>query len=351
MAQKNKINEPLPDFTFDLENSKGGWKGPGGSAKQHTVDNFPVATSIAAVSMRLMPGALRELHWHAIAAEWAYVVSGRCRVTVYSPNGQCEISDFGPGDIWYFPRGHAHSIQGLAPDECHFILVFDNGNFSEFGTSSITDWMTQTSAEILTQDLGPAATAIKKKMHGEAYIVQGPSPAENPRPRNPNFERSQLSHKYRLGASPLITFSGGSEQVASSKEFLISTTLTGVILRLQPGALRELHWHPNADEWQYYLSGQAEVSIFASNGRSRTAQLSKGEVAFVNQGYGHYIKQRGDVETIILIVLSAGVYEEISISGWVASNPTELLATNFGMDEETIKELPVGPQFIVPGKS
>ena len=91
--------------------------------------------------MTLEPGALRELHWHANAAEWAYVIDGRCRVTTIDPNNQCEIVDFGPGDVWYFPRGHGHSIQGIGPGTCTFILVFDNGYFSEFGTFSISDWV------------------------------------------------------------------------------------------------------------------------------------------------------------------------------------------------------------------
>ena len=346
----NKSNNSLPNFKFDLENAPGGWNGPGGTAKQHTIDNFPVAQSIAAVSMRLEPGALRELHWHSIAAEWAYVISGHCRITVYSPDGQCEISDLGPGDIWYFPRGHAHSIQGLQPDVCHFLLVFDNGHFSEFGTSSITDWITQIPANILTQDLGANAQKIKDKAKGEAYIVTGPAPPKIVVPLNPKIQTSQLLHTYRLGAAPFIKFDSGTEQLASSKEFPISTTLTGVILRLQPGALREMHWHPNADEWQYYISGQSEVGIFASNGRTRTDQFAPGQVAFVNQGFGHYIKQMGDEETVILIVLNSGVYEEISLSGWIASNPEQLLATNFGVDESTIQSLPKAARFIAASK-
>ena len=44
----------LPNFKFDLENAKG-WSGAGGTAKQHTVNEFPVSTSFAAVSMRSSP--------------------------------------------------------------------------------------------------------------------------------------------------------------------------------------------------------------------------------------------------------------------------------------------------------
>ncbi len=95
-------HEPLENFKYDLENSKG-WVGEGGSAKEVTVDEFPISQSIAGVSMRLKPGGIRELHWHAIAAEWAMVVKGKVRTTVIAPNGEAATDDFGPGDTWYFP--------------------------------------------------------------------------------------------------------------------------------------------------------------------------------------------------------------------------------------------------------
>ncbi len=87
----------------------------GGTAKEVTVAEFPVSDKLAGVYMTLDPGGLRELHWHANAAEWAYVIDGNCRVTTIDPQGQAEIVDFGPGDVWYFPRGHGHSIQGIGP--------------------------------------------------------------------------------------------------------------------------------------------------------------------------------------------------------------------------------------------
>jgi oxalate decarboxylase/phosphoglucose isomerase-like protein (cupin superfamily) len=61
---------------------------------------------------------------------------------------------FGPGDVWYFPRGWGHSIQGSGPSECHFILMFDNGAFSEDHTLSISDWLAHTSPAVVSQNLG-----------------------------------------------------------------------------------------------------------------------------------------------------------------------------------------------------
>ena len=148
----------LPSFRFRLgavtpKSWDGGW------AKEATVTEFPVSQELAGVLMSLSPGGLRELHWHANAAEWAYVISGSCRVTTIDPHGHCEIIDFGPGDVWYFPRGHGHSIQGIGSEDCLFVLVFDNGYFSEFGTFSISDWLGHTAPDVLAKTFGvPAQT-------------------------------------------------------------------------------------------------------------------------------------------------------------------------------------------------
>ena len=71
----------LPTFKFELEKSTG--KVIGNSVgKEATVAQLPISKGIAGVSMTLEPGVMRELHWHATAAEWAFVVSGRVRTTV-----------------------------------------------------------------------------------------------------------------------------------------------------------------------------------------------------------------------------------------------------------------------------
>src|SRR6516165_8186577 len=142
----NNVPDPLltgkelPTFKFALEKSQGHSVG-GSNAKEATVTQLPISKGIAGVSMTLEPGAMRELHWHATAAEWAFVIEGRVRTTVFAPGGYAETNDFEPGDVWYFPRGHGHMLECLGSEPCHFVLIFDNGYFSEFGTFSITDWI------------------------------------------------------------------------------------------------------------------------------------------------------------------------------------------------------------------
>ena len=143
---QNNVPDPvtsgkeLPTFKFELEKSEG--KVMGGSyGKEATVVQLPISKAIAGVSTRMEPGVMRKLHWHATAAEWAFVTEGRVRTTVIDPQGCSETNDFEPGDVWYFPRGHGHVLETLGDKPCHFILVFDNGYFSEFGTFSISDWI------------------------------------------------------------------------------------------------------------------------------------------------------------------------------------------------------------------
>src|SRR5262249_22204908 len=108
-----------PSFLFNLgaiapATLEGRW------AKQATVAELTAPGKLAGVLMLLKTGALRELDWHANAAEWAYVIKGQCRITVTDPQGHTEIADFNVGDVWYFPRGHGHSIQATGREDCLF---------------------------------------------------------------------------------------------------------------------------------------------------------------------------------------------------------------------------------------
>ena len=129
--------------------------------------------------MKLEPGAMREMHWHATAAEWAFVLEGRVRTSVVDPQGYSETNDFEPGDVWYFPRGHGHMLECLGDKPCRFILIFDNGYFSEFGTFSITDWLAAYTRRPCSGEEQPASCRIgfRDSPKGEVYW---PTPARPP---------------------------------------------------------------------------------------------------------------------------------------------------------------------------
>ncbi len=341
--------DELPTFKFELEKSRGKVIG-GNIGKEATVKQLPISKGIAGVSMTLEPGGIRELHWHATAAEWAFIIEGRVRTTVIDPQGKQETNDFGPGDVWYFPRGHGHSLQGMGPGNAHFILIFDNGYFSEFGTFSITDWLGHTPKALLAKNLGVPESALADIPKGEVYFARGPvPPAEMQPPLFGALKAPAETHKYELlKQEPHSIHNGGREWRLGEDKFPISETVTGVVLDLDPGGLRELHWHPNADEWQYVISGKVSVTMFGSHGRYRTETLDKGDVGYIPQGYGHSIENVGAEPARVLIGFNTGRYEAIDLSTWLAGNPAYLLSTHFGLDRSVVDKLPVGRVFIAP---
>jgi oxalate decarboxylase len=339
----------LPTFKFALEKSEGKVIGTS-YGKEATVTQLPISKGIAGVSMRIEPGAMRELHWHATAAEWALVLEGRVRTTVIDPSGFAETNDFDPGDVWYFPRGHGHMLQCLGDNPCHFILIFDNGYFSEFGTFSITDWVGHTPRPLLAKNFGLPEAAFETFPKEEAYFARGTLPAAEPTVPLQGWKLPPETHKYRLLAQPPhSTYPGGREWLVDSNRFPIAKTITGVVLDLDPGALRTLHWHPNADEWQYIIEGTVSVTLFGSHGRYRIEQLRQGDVGYIPQGYGHSIENVGDKAARILIGFNAGVYESIDLSQWIAGNPADVLATNFGQPPELFGKFPHHDVFIAGG--
>src|SRR5437879_1602417 len=234
----NNVPDPLvsgkelPTFKFALEKSKGRVSG-GNSAKEATVEQLPISKGIAGVTMRLAPGGMRELHWHATAAEWAFVNEGHVRTTVIQPNGQSETNDFEAGDVWYFPRGHGHMLECLGDKPCHFVLIFDNGYFSEFGTFSITDWIGVTPKPLVAKNLGISESALAGFPTKEVYFAQGAVPPEKQSTPLQGWRQSPVTHKFKLlEQQPHRIYAGGQEWRGGATKFPISKTGTGGILRL-----------------------------------------------------------------------------------------------------------------------
>jgi oxalate decarboxylase len=349
---QNNVPDPvlagkeLPTFKFELEKSEG--KVIGNSfGKEATVEQLPISKGLAGVSMKLEPGAMRELHWHATAAEWAFVLEGNVRTTVIDPQGRSETNDFAPGDVWYFPRGHGHMLECLGDKPTHFILIFDNGYFSEFGTFSITDWMGHVPKPLLAKNFGVPEESFEGFPKDEVYFARGAIPPEAQSVPLEGVDTPPLTHKFRLlSQNAHRSYKGGREWRVDSTNFPISTTVTGVILDLDPGAMRELHWHPTADEWQYVIDGDVSVTMFGSHGRFRTETLGKGDVGYIPQGYGHSIENIGSKPSRMLIGFNTGVYQTINLSTWIAGNPKDVLATNFSKPADLFGKFPRHEVFI-----
>ncbi|WP_340401356.1 oxalate decarboxylase family bicupin [Paenibacillus sp. FSL H8-0079] len=310
----------------------------GGWSREITVRDLPVATTLAGVNMSLTPGGVRELHWHQ-QSEWAYMIWGTARITSVDQNGRNFIADVGPGDLWFFPKGLPHSIQGLE-DGCEFLLVFDDGSFSDLNTLSISDWFAHTPPEVLSVNFGVPESAFQSMPKEQVYIFQDtvPGSIESQEIQSP-YGTVPLTFKHRLLAQePLIT-PGGSVRIVDSTNFPISTTVAAALVEIRPGAMRELHWHPNADEWQYYLTGQGRMTVFGGNGVARTFDYRAGDVGYVPVAMGHYIQNTGTDTLWFLEIFRSDRFEDVSLNQWMALTPRDLVRDNLNAPPELLDAL------------
>lgn len=310
----------------------------GGWSREITVRDLPIATTLAGVNMSLTPGGVRELHWHQ-QAEWSYMIWGSARITAMDASGRNFIADVGPGDLWYFPAGLPHSIQGLE-EGCEFLLVFDDGHFSDLNTLSISDWFAHTPKDVLSANFGVPENVFAHIPKEQVYIFQDQVPGSlaSQEVQSP-YGTVPLSFKHRLLAQEPIITPGGSVRIVDSRNFPISKTVAAALVEIKPGAMRELHWHPNQDEWQYYLTGQGRMTVFAGNGAARTFDYRAGDVGYVPFAFGHYIQNTGTESLWFLEMFRSDRFEDISLNQWMALTPRDLVRDNLNVGNEVTDAL------------
>jgi oxalate decarboxylase len=337
----------LPNLRFSFSDAhmrleSGGW------TRQVTVRELGISTIIAGVDMRLNAGGVRELHWHK-AAEWAYMLYGTARITAVNPKGHNLVDDVGVGDLWYFPAGTPHSIQGLNPDGCEFLLVFDDGNFDEDNTFLISDWFKHVPSDVLAKNFGAPASAFGNTPDpSELYIFTAPVPGPLDADRIADATPVTQSFSHRMMAQEPIRTKSGTVRITDSSIFPVSTTIAAALVEVEPGGMRELHWHPNTDEWQYYIQGQARMGVFGASGQARTFDFQGGDVGYVPFAMGHYIENTGDTTLRFLEMFKSSYYADVSLDQWMALTPPELVEAHLKLDPQVMGALRKNKAPVVP---
>jgi oxalate decarboxylase len=335
-------------YSFDLTHMRiqeGGW------TNQVTQTVLPSSKDIAGVRMRLTAGSFRELHWHT-SDEWAIVLTGTTRVTVLNPDGTIFIGDVGKGDLWYFPAGYPHSIQGLGPDGSEFMLIFNQGNFSEDATSLISQWVQHTPPSVVAKNFGLPESALKNLPTENLYIFPGdlpPSLEQDKAAVGGSAVASPYDYTFKLSAmTPTSKTKGGEIRMVDSHKFTAAKNISGALATIKPGGMREMHWHPNASEWQYYISGKARMTVVLPDG-ARTMDFNANDVGFVPRVVGHYIENTGDTDVQVLEMFATGDFQEISLNNWIRRLPPEMVTAHLKLDPSDISKIPAGAgAYIVP---
>jgi oxalate decarboxylase len=338
----------LPNLRFSFSDShmrqeSGGW------TRQVTTREFGISKNIAGVNMRLNAGGVRELHWHK-AAEWAYMLYGTARITAIDAQGNNFVDDVGVGDLWYFPSGVPHSIQGLNPDGCEFLLVFDDGDFDEDNTFLLSDWFKHTPNDVLAKNFGVSGSAFGHAPDpSELYIFSSAVPGALASDKIAGAKPMPQSLSHRMMAQEPIKTKSGTVRITDTRVFPASKAISAALVEVQPGGMREMHWHPNADEWQYYIEGQARMGVFAASGQARTFDFSAGDVGYVPFAMGHYVENTGTTPLRFLEVFNSSYYADVSLSQWLALTPPELVQAHLKLDQQTLAAFRKEKVPVVPG--
>ena len=327
-------------YSFDLTKKRiqeGGW------THQVTQRELPSSTDIAGVNMRLTAGSFRELHWHT-ADEWAIMLYGNARVTVLNLDGTIFIDDVSKGDLWYFPAGHPHSIQGLAPDGCEFLLVFNQGMFSEDNTFLLSDWVAHTPPEVLSKNFGLPESALTVLPTDSLYIFPAELPkslAEDRAAVGGKNVQSPIEYTFKMEAmAPTKRTTGGEIRIVDSRNFAAAKNIAAALNIIKPGGMRELHWHPNASEWLFFISGKGRVTVFMPVGLARTMDFNANDVGFVPAMAGHYIENTGDTDLVTLEMFKAKEVLDFSLNNWLRHLPPEMVTSHLRLDRNAIQTIP-----------
>jgi oxalate decarboxylase len=336
-------------YSFDLARKRveeGGW------THQVTQRELPPSRDLAGVNMRLTAGSFRELHWHT-ADEWAFMEYGTARVSVLNPDGTMFIDDVKEGDLWFFPAGFPHSIQGLGADGCQFLLVFSEGFFSEDNTFLLSEFVAHTPPDVLMKNSRLSQSDIAKLPKEQLYIFPAALPKSLSEDRAAIGGRSvQAPQQYTFkmeAMAPTKSTAGGEVRVVDSHNFPVSTSIAAGLVTLKPGGMRELHWHPNASEWQFWLSGKGRMTIVMPEGRARTMDFKANDVGFVPAVAGHYIENTGDTDVLFLEMFKANQFIDFSLNNWIRRMPPEMATAHLNLDETALAKIPSEKQDIIAG--
>ncbi|EEQ29886.1 putative oxalate decarboxylase [Microsporum canis] len=332
-------------WSFSLSKTRmfyGGW------IREQVIQDLPASHDIAGAQVHLTKGGIRQMHWHRVA-EWGYVYAGAILVFAVSEDGRYQIDKLTPGDIYYFPKGAAHSFQGLE-DENEVLVAFDDGDFDRHGTTfQIADWVSHTPKEVLAKNFNiPIGTFDKTDKHDFDILNSTTTTRNVTGPNGPLMGNSSYTFHIHNALEVPIPGGGGTIQIVDSKNFPISKTIACAVVRLKPGALRELHWHPTAEEWLYFHSGKARATVYIGGGLSRTFDFTAGDTGVFPDNSGHYIENISkDEELVYLELYKADRVADVSLSQWLALTPHDIAAAAINVPIEVIDQIKKEKQFII----
>ena len=257
------------------------------------------------------------------------MLNGSARVSTVNENGETFTDNISQGDLWFFPPGVPHTIQALE-NGCEFLLVFDDGEFSETGTSLVTEMFLRNPREVMAKDLQTDISSFDDIPSDQLYIFEGtPAPTDisEQNTTGPAGVNNLLTTQYSYHFSqqePMVIPGAGSLKIADPSVFPAAADFSAALVTIEPGAMRELHWHLTSDEWNFFIQGTARITVFSPPSSSRTFDYGPGDVGYIPQTFSHYIENTGTEDVVLLEMLKAPKFTDISASQWLGLTPRQV---------------------------
>jgi oxalate decarboxylase len=225
--------------------------------------------------------------------------------------------------------------------------------FSEDNTFLISAWFAHTPPDILTKNSNLDRSAIARLPKDELYIFPANLPGSLAQDKaavgGKNVE-SSIQYTFKMSAmAPTVKTAGGEVRIVDSHNFLASKSIAAALVTLKPGAIREMHWHPNASEWQFYLAGKGRMTVFMPPTRARTMDFNANDVGYVPPVAGHYVENTGTTDLVFLEMFKADQYLDFSMNNWIRRLPPEMVTAHLNINEATIRKIPAEKQVVIAG--
>jgi oxalate decarboxylase family bicupin protein len=165
-------------------------------------------------------------------------------------------------------------IRGLTLFPAEFMLVFDDGSFSEDNTFGIAELMAHNPLSVISKDLGVPVSAFKDIPAGELFIFPGTAAPKDINKQNLTSSAGILpkamAYSYHWSQQTPLEVAGGSVKVVDPETFPIASNFAAALVTVKPGAMREIHWHPLSDEWTFFISGKGRATLFTPPSSAQT---------------------------------------------------------------------------------
>lgn len=309
----------------------------GGTNRTATRQNLSDLRDIAMYSMRIEPGGLRELHWHPNAGELNYCLQGQGIIEILTPAGEAEFFHIHPGSVSFIPTGYAHFISNESQETLHLVTVFSSAQPEHIDISST---LGNISRALWAQTFNiPYAWFPELPEQGDQFLIRSAQALNN----NTNQgTKTSASNPFTFNMNMIAPhiFAGGTTHELTTTQIPSLDGLTLFLLTAYPAALREPHWHPNASELDYCVSGTARMEIQGPNGQRESLVIEPGDVAYIPQNYLHYIDNASNEPLQFLVFFSNNAPTNIDFSQVFTSFSHELLAASFGSDLSIFNKVP-----------